>query len=82
MKKFNSGEELAKEMGIKPEVLKKTCELGNLLTLSELISFSRRAQPVLQEPRHRPLWQEGEMSVASLELDLTAVSSSPEATSK
>ena len=25
MKKFNSGEELAKEMGVKPEVLKKTC---------------------------------------------------------
>lgn len=25
MKRFESGEELAKEMGIKPEVLKKTC---------------------------------------------------------
>jgi len=27
MKRFESGEELAKEIGCKPEVLKKTCEL-------------------------------------------------------
>jgi hypothetical protein len=26
MKKVNNGDELAKEMGLKPEVLKKTCE--------------------------------------------------------
>jgi SUMO ligase MMS21 Smc5/6 complex component len=25
MKRFNNGEELAKEIGVKPEVLKKTC---------------------------------------------------------
>lgn len=27
MKKFNSGEELAKEIGCSPEALKKTCKL-------------------------------------------------------
>lgn len=27
MKRFDSGEALAKEIGCKPEVLKKTCEL-------------------------------------------------------
>ena len=26
MKRFSSGDELAKEIGVKPEVLKKTCE--------------------------------------------------------
>lgn len=36
MKRFENGEELAKEMGIKPEVLKKTCPFPSCIWAREL----------------------------------------------
>lgn len=60
MKRFNSGEELAKEIGIKPDVLKKTCEapFRNLPLAAKLMEYSRRPQQVREEPWVRPIRQE------------------------
>lgn len=58
MKRFNSGDELAKEIGVKPDVLKKTCESPALSLAVQLNEHSRRPQQVRQEPRLRPVWQE------------------------
>lgn len=46
MRKFGSGEDLAKEIGVKPEVLKKTCESGVEFGGSLLILVSRGPQSI------------------------------------
>jgi hypothetical protein len=42
MKKFNSGEELAEEMGIKPEVLKKTFDDYNTSARTKKDPFGKK----------------------------------------
>ncbi|KAI0319590.1 FAD binding domain-containing protein [Amylostereum chailletii] len=42
MKRFESGEELAKEMGLKPEVLKKTFDAYNAVTKSKKDPFGKK----------------------------------------
>jgi hypothetical protein len=60
MRRFDSGEALAKEIGIKPEVLKKTCEwsAGNLPYADV---SSRGTQWLRQEPRIGSFWKEGKL---------------------
>ena len=43
MKRFESGEDLAKEMGLKPEVLKKTFEAYNTSATTKQDPFGKKA---------------------------------------
>jgi len=64
MKKL-SGDELAKEIGCDAATLKKTCTSPDLEVGFGLMS-SRRPQPLRQEPRIRPIQQEGKTSSSTL----------------
>ena len=43
MKRFESGEALAKEMGLKPEVLKKTFDAYNVSATTKKDPFNKKA---------------------------------------